>query len=129
MEEELRALLLGDAGVAGFVGRRVNFVRHPQGLPFPAIVLNVVGSIEPVDMDGAIGAGTGRVQVDCYADDFTDAKHLSRAVLALLNGYDGQRLMSLAHAGSRDGSEAGAAGATGPFRVSMDFLTAFTTGE
>lgn len=127
MEEEFRALLKGAPSVAAIVAGRVNFGTHPQGQPLPGIVLNTVSDQQDVDLDGPVGVGAARVQVDCYAADYGAAKWLGRAVLAVLNGYAGGGFQGIFHAGSRDGQEGGTNEADRPSRVSMDFLTTFNT--
>jgi hypothetical protein len=103
------------------VGARVNFGAHPQGQPLPAIVLNTVSDLEGVSLDGRDGLSGARIQVDCYAIDYGPAKRLSRAVKAVLNGYSGDRIQGVFHAGSRDGREGGTNEAIRPYRVSLDF--------
>jgi hypothetical protein len=93
MEEEIRALLLVDSGVSGHVGTRVNFGAHPQGQPFPAIVLNVVSDVQGYNIDSPSGISRARLQVDCYGLTYGTAKQLSRAVLSLLSGYSGGVVM------------------------------------
>ncbi|WP_444459999.1 tail completion protein gp17 [Rhodobacter capsulatus] len=64
----------------------------------------------------------GRVQVDCYAESYGAAKRLSRAVRAALDGYSGGGFQGVFHAGTRDSHDSEA-----PFRVSLDFITVFTS--
>lgn len=127
MEELIRALLLADAAVASFVGDRVNFGTHPQGSPFPGLVLNTIGDAEGVNIDGPDGISQGRVQVDCYASSYGGAKLLSRAVRRVLSGHAGGAIQGVFHAGSRDSREGGTNEADRPFRVSLDFTVTYTT--
>ena len=132
MEEEIRALLRAAPAVAAHVAGRVNFGAHPQAAPFPALVLNTVGDVEGIDLDGRAGIASARVQVDCYAATYGAAKLLSRAVLATLNGHTGGPaavVQGIAPAGSRDGRETGANEAAQPFRVSIDFELTFNTED
>ena len=127
MEEAIRALLLADSGVSGLAGSRVNFGTHPQGEPFPAIVLNTVSDADDYTLQGPSGATQARIQADCYATTYGGAKLLSRAVRSLLSGYQGGSLQGVFLAGSRDGREGGSNEAARPYRVSMDFMVHFTT--
>ena len=127
MEEQLRALLLNDSGVSSHVAGRVNFGAHPQGQPFPAVVLATVSDNEGYTLQGPNGVTEARVQVDCYADSYGAAKLLSRAVRSLLSGYQHAAFQGVFFAGSRDSREGGSNDAERPYRTSMDFMVHFTT--
>lgn len=122
MEEAFRALLLGSASVTALVGQRVGWGSHPQGQPYPAVVLHVISDAEGHVLTGSpTGLSLGRVQVDCYAATYAAAKGLARAVRALLDGHRGGSFDGILLAGTRDGRED--AGPEPLFRVSLDFLT------
>ena len=123
MEEELRAVLLGSADVSAIVGDRINWREHPQGAPWPGIILTVIGSQNGHTMSGPNDLFETRVQADIYADTYGAAKTTARAVLAALDGHRSGGLQGVFHAGSRDGREGGTNEADRPFRVSMDFMT------
>lgn len=118
MEEAFRALLVGAPSV-GLPSTRINFGTHPQGLPFPGIVLTVVDGGEGLTLDGSDGLWSGRVQVDCYGDDYGTAKRLARAVTATLQDHSGGGFQGIFLIGARDYHETGATAR--PFRVSLDF--------
>lgn len=122
MEEELRALLLADSGVSSHVSDRVNFGTHPQGHPWPAIVLNVISDTEAVHMNGK-GPHDGRVQVDCYGMTYGAAALLSHAVLGALNTYRGGGFLFIKHLSTRNTREGGSNEAERPYRAGMDFET------
>lgn len=126
MEEQIRALLLNDSGVSSLAGSRVNFGTHPQGQPFPAIVLNTISDADDYTLQGPSGITEARIQVDCYGGTYGAAKLLSRAVRSLLGGYQGGALQGVFLAGSRDSREGGSNEAERPYRVSMDFMVRFT---
>jgi hypothetical protein len=127
MEEALRALLLADSGVSSHAGTRANFGAHPQGQPFPAVVLNTISDNEGYTLQGPNGVAEMRVQVDCYAGSYGAAKQLSRAVRSLLSGYQHGAFQGVFLAGTRDSREGGSNDAARPYRASMDFMVQFTT--
>ena len=127
MEEQLRTLLLASSGVSSHVGGRINFGVHPQGEPFPAIVLNTISDSEGYTLSGPNGVTESRFQCDCYAGTYGAAKLLSRAVRGLLSGHSDSAFQGVFHVGSRDGRESGSNEVERPYRVSMDFMVHFNT--
>ncbi|MEH6834810.1 tail completion protein gp17 [Falsihalocynthiibacter arcticus] len=123
MEEELRALLIADPGVASFAAARVNWGAHPQGRPYPGLVLHLIGNREGLTLTGPDGLFEGRVQVDCLAMSFGGATLLSRAVIALLHGYRGGGFRLVEHDAARSNRVGANNEADRPFLVSLDFLT------
>ncbi|UWQ19521.1 DUF3168 domain-containing protein [Jannaschia sp. M317] len=119
MEEVLIGLLTGATTVTDLTAE-VNWGVHPQGVPFPGVVLNVVGGTSGVTLDGPNGTGSALVQVDAYAATYGEAKLLSRAIEAVLNGHRGGAIMGVFLVSRRDGRE-GDVTADRPFRVSTDF--------
>lgn len=122
MELALRALLQGAAAVTALApADRINWGRHPQQTPYPGIVLNVVDDMEAQTYGGPDGLSQGRVQVDCYGDTYGDAKILSNAVRATLDGHRGGNFRAIFLIATRDYDETDTTDR--PFRVSLDFAT------
>lgn len=122
MEEALRALLVGATSVTALVGTRINWGAHPQGDPWPGLVLNLVSGADGMTMQGPDHLNMGRVQIDCYADSYGEAKTVSRAVIDALNGYRGAGFRGVFHASTRDSREGGTNEPDRPYRVSLDFM-------
>lgn len=124
MEEDLRALLLSNPGVAATVGQRVTWTKRPQGSPLPAIVLHLIDSVPTYTLDGDTGHRNSRVQVDCYGEMYADAKGTARAVSSALSGFKGTvggtNFQGVFQESSRDLSEAGAIEQLP--RLSLDFI-------
>lgn len=126
MEEALRAILLASSGVTALApAARINWGAHPQGAALPGVVLTVISDAEGLVMNGPNGLSLGRVQVDCYAETYTGAKVLARVIRAVLHGFHNANFRLITHVASRDSREGGANEADRPFRVSMDFTTAW----
>lgn len=122
MEEDVRTLLLADGGVSAIVGTRINWGAHPQGASMPAIVLTAVSNVSGHTLDGPWAMSDGRVQVDCYADTYSSAKALGRAVRTALDGYAGGTINAVFFENAQDGREGGTNEAERPFRMSLDFF-------
>ncbi|MCA0923001.1 DUF3168 domain-containing protein [Pseudooceanicola nanhaiensis] len=127
MEEELRARLLATASVTAICGTRINWGAHPQGAPWPGVILRVISDVEGHTLKGRNGVAHARVQIDCQADSYGGAKRLARAVRAALSGYRGGLLQAVLFADAREGREGGSNEADRPFRVSLDFFVHYTT--
>jgi hypothetical protein len=126
MEEAFRTALLASSGVTALVpAGRINWGEHPQGAGSPYIHMMVVGDNEGLTQQGPDGLFQGRVQVDCYAPTYGQAKQVSRAVRAVLHGYRGDGFQLVTHVATRDSREGGANEAERLFRVSLDFTTAW----
>lgn len=123
MEEELRALLAGSAAIAALAGTRINFGANVQGAAYPRIVMFTISNTVGGHMTGPDSIEFSRVQVDCYAQSFAEAKQLSRAVKSFLHFYRGGGFQLVTFEGARDSREGGANEADRPFRVSLDFIT------
>lgn len=124
MEEEFRAILVANSAVVSLAPLpAINWGAHPQGLPLPGVVMNVMSDFQGITMAGADGLSQGRVQVDCYAMTYGAAKALSRAVVGALHAYRGAGFSLVEHVATRDSREGGSNEAERPFRVSLDFNT------
>lgn len=89
MEEALRSLIVGNAGVAALVGNRVYWGQAPQSVNADFINLYVVSGLREYTMAGVDGLRATRVQVDCWSSKYSTAKQLSRAVATAISGYKG----------------------------------------
>lgn len=126
MEEALRSILLGDAGVSAQVGTRVAWGRRPQSdATLPAIVLHKITGIRDYVMSGASGMVESRVQVDCYGTTYAAAKQAARAVMTAVNSYSGTVsgtvFQRISIDGERDTNEADTAG-NNLHRTSIDLM-------
>lgn len=64
-------------------------VKLPEASPVPAIAYTQISGDGVYSLDGANVLKTGRFQISCYAQGFTDAKKLARAAQKALVGYHG----------------------------------------
>lgn len=89
MEEALVGYLLAGTALAAVVGNRINWVRSPQGVLSPRIVLYKVSGLRDMCFDGPTGFVTTRVQCDCISTTYNSAKAAARALEGRLSGYSG----------------------------------------
>jgi hypothetical protein len=122
MEEALLALLRGSASVTALVPTaRINWRRHPQGQPWPGIVLHAINDRDEYAIADVADLSEARVQIDCWATTYGQAKAISRAVRALLSGYQGGVFYQMRLNGARDARSTGTNEPDDPAGVSLDF--------
>ncbi|WP_340109461.1 DUF3168 domain-containing protein [Pikeienuella sp. HZG-20] len=124
MEEALRALLLADGAVAALAGGRVDWGETRQSAGRPYAVLTLIGGAPGRTQSGPDGLFQGRVQIDCAAETYAEAKALSRAVRGALDGRSAGGFQGIFLSAERDGRDAEVADAL--FGVSLDFLIAWS---
>lgn len=83
IDEAVRAVLLANPTVYGLVGTRIYPLQLPLDCTFPALTYSF-----PSDIYKRV-ARPARLQIDCWAEDFTECKNLKNAVETALDGYSG----------------------------------------
>ena len=116
MEELLTGLLSGVAG-----GRRY-WGRAPQNAARPFVVLTRVSGFRDYHMQGSSGLVETRVQADCYADTYTAAKGVARAIDTALSGHRAGAIQGIFIDSERDLPAADAGEVNHLFRVSLDLM-------
>jgi hypothetical protein len=125
MEESLIQLLLADSGLSALVSTRVYPGSRPQGSALPAVVLNRISGGPGYADDGETGLTNTRIQIDCWAATYGQAKLVARAVTASLSDFQGTIgntvFCSVMLEDERDLREGGGNVPENPFRTSLDF--------
>lgn len=128
MEESLVALLINHAPLTALVGTapaRVYWMRAPQGVAKPYVVLQVITAIPDVSNSGPNGLVAGRVQADCYGTTYGSAKGVARAVTGRLSGFKGPYSGTIFDGVFKDSERDEYEDEDSPdklFRVSMDLI-------
>jgi hypothetical protein len=124
MEEDFIALLRSSVAITSIVpATSIAMEQVGQGTIYPVIVCAVVSGAGGVTHDGPDNLEMSRMQVDCLALSYGEAKTISRAVINLLNGYRGGGFGGIFHESTRDSREGGSNEAERPYLVSLDFMT------
>jgi hypothetical protein len=128
MEESLVALLLAHTPLTSLTGTRIHWLRAPQGVAMPYVVLQMITRLPDMTHAGPSGLNAARVQIDCYGLSYGSAKAVARAVEGRLSGYRGTPTPpgttvfdGVFKDAERDGYE-DEASTDKLFRVSMDFI-------
>lgn len=101
MEEALRALVVGNAGVSALVP--AESIAWGRRIGLPAVALHLISGPTPdMTTDGPSGLEVSVVQVDCWASSFKDATAIGRAVRGLVSGYRDQTLRIFVEGGGSD---------------------------
>jgi hypothetical protein len=118
-----QALLTRLVDAATLAGDSVAWVEQPQGEPLPTVTLTIVSEVRGETMKGFQGLRFARVQADCRATTYAEAKALSDQVIeaavprAIVGGVNFRRASVT---GPRDLGEATAAGFI--HRKSLDLM-------
>jgi hypothetical protein len=86
MEEDLVAYLLATPAVINAVGVNVYWIRAPQKVSKPYVVMYRVAGARDTTMDGASGLVATRVQFDCWAEKTLTLFAVARAIETALSG-------------------------------------------
>jgi hypothetical protein len=82
MPTALRTRLTRNGPVAAAVSTRVYWTLVPQGAELPYIRMQTISDPRPEHLRGYQGSRTTRVQVDCFAEKYLDARRLADKVIA-----------------------------------------------
>lgn len=87
IEEDVRALLLAQAGIVALVGDRVWPALVPDSSDLPALGYFRVDTRRVYSHEGRSGLARPRFQLDCYAGTYAQVAALAAAVRAALDGW------------------------------------------
>ena len=119
METALRALLI--AGLPAMSAGRINWGEHPRDEARPYIVLHLVSLTEGHTMQGPDGLERSRVQIDCYAPSFGQAREIAGDVKRVLDHYREGQFRGVFFDAARTTRESGEDNAP-LYRCSLDFI-------
>ncbi len=128
MEEELLALLLRDGGVASIFGDRIWPMIAPQTSIRPYAVVQKASAVTDYTTTGASGFKQARVQIDSYAETYSEAKRGIRLIRIAISGRRTGIFQGIFAETERDltDNDSIMTLATRPFRVSQDFMVHHT---
>lgn len=86
-EGNLRAYLLGYAGLAALVGTRIHGGGAPQGETVPYCVYVKISNVRQYAMGGYAGIQRHRMQISCYGATYDSAKAVAAQVIAALEPW------------------------------------------
>ena len=89
IEKALVNILQNDAAVANVVAARIYPETMPQGASLPVIIYHIISGAWDITMDGEMNLARSRFQFDQWAAEYKQARELSDAVRAALDGYSG----------------------------------------
>ena len=89
IEPATRIILSQDAVIGPLVTDRIYFIVAPQNERRPRIVLLLVSSVPGHTFEGQAGYRKGRLQCDCLAPSYQQAKELATAAQSALDNFTG----------------------------------------
>lgn len=114
LEASIFTTLTGASGVSAIVGSRVYPIILPQKTTLPAITYLRVSGAQEISLSGHSGLESPRIQVDCWATSYAQAKSLAAAVQAAMIASTAFKVGSVSDRDLFDDE-------TNVFRVSIDF--------
>jgi hypothetical protein len=136
IEAALRALMIANTDVLAIVSTRIYPNLAPQNATFPLIIFQRIASVHDSYMLSASGFVSVNIQVDAYAETYSESKELADAIRVALHGYGGNaysgakvlNLQSCILESERDGFDNPDGGKeSGVYRVIQEY--AVTCGE
>lgn len=126
MEEALRSLLVAASAVTELVSTRIYWQQAPQSVTGNFINLSRISGVRGYTMQGDDQFTESRVQVDCWAGKYSEAKLISRAVVNTVSGFlgtqSGVRIGGIFVDSERDDSTQNAGGSNERYRCSLDLI-------
>lgn len=123
IEQRVQYKLRHTAAIAAIVSNRIYPVQLPQEFTLPAITYQLISNQRIHAIDGPIGVAIPRVQIDCYADTYSEVKTLADKVRITFDGFRGSIATETDIGGIYLESEQDIYSAdTEIYRVSMDFM-------
>jgi hypothetical protein len=94
IESGLYQLIIANAGFSAIAGNRLYPLVLPDSLVQsdttpPSATYQTISSVPDYTNDGPVGCVKARVQFDCFAAAYADAKSVSDAIRQTLDGYTG----------------------------------------
>lgn len=87
LEEAIFTHLKNDAGVAALVGTRIFPLEMHAPATLPAIVYQRIDGVPRNHMRGGTTKINARIQIDCYGEEYADAKAVAAAVRTAMNTW------------------------------------------
>jgi len=89
IETALITFLKAESGITDLVSSRIHFVKAPQDIAKPYLIIIKISSPRDHTHDGASGLAHPRFQFSAFATTYSEAKEIIAAVQAALQGYSG----------------------------------------
>lgn len=87
IEPSLRLLLASHQPLTDIVGDRIYFVTRPQNERRPCITLKRVSTIYARTFGKESGWSKGRMQIDCFGENYETAKRITGRVRDVVDGF------------------------------------------
>jgi hypothetical protein len=132
IEPILRTILATNANVSSLVADRIYWQVGPQNEQQPRLILQTISDVSAHTFASSEGSGGGgwersRLQVDCYAPTYRQARELANTVRSVLDHCDGEyenQRYYFEHDSSRDMPPTIPEGMSEPtaYRISCDYM-------
>lgn len=107
IETDLFTLLTGNPAIKALIGNRIFPLLLPDDCAKPAVSYQLISTVRDYDLDGPTGMQTVRIQFDCWGSRYAEARAVSAAIAALLDGFAGELATCEVLLATADGEQAG----------------------
>ncbi len=126
IEQALRDHLLADTNISSVVATRVYPLELPQNPAFPSITYQIISDEPTYTQDGDSGLDRPRIQIDTWAETYSESISLAALIRSRLSGFrgtvSGKEIQGIFRDSSRDFREVLADGVTKIYRRSQDYF-------
>lgn len=85
IEDVMRTFLLANSTIEGMIVDRIFPQQAPQNADFPYVVYHRISNPSLRHLGGRAGVSHPRIQIDCYARLYSEAKALRDAIISLID--------------------------------------------
>ena len=89
IEQAIHDELLATSGVTDLVGESIHYVKAPQDVVSPYVVITKITSDPKYTHDGAVNLCESVIQISIFATTYNSAKLIAAQVKSTLNAYSG----------------------------------------
>jgi len=89
IEQAILKELLADSGITALIGERLHYVKAPQDVAKPYVVLLKASGPREYSHDGASELARPRFQFSCFATTYYQAKQIAEAIRSVIEAFSG----------------------------------------
>lgn len=89
IEQALMTQLKATAGLTSLVNERIYFVKAPQNVKNPYLVIQKISAVQAHTHDGNANLSEARIQLSAFADTYKEVKDINAQIKSALDNFIG----------------------------------------